>query len=43
MDKVRLCGWIGWMCECGNKLDEQLHCVACERRFAQSGPGLKTL
>lgn len=34
---------IGWMCECGNKLNADLQCSACGKRFAQSGPGLKQL
>jgi UDP-2-acetamido-3-amino-2,3-dideoxy-glucuronate N-acetyltransferase len=34
---------IGWMCECGNKLNAQLQCPACERRFEQSETGLKPL
>ena len=24
---------VGWVCECGNRLDEQTHCNACERKY----------
>lgn len=34
---------IGWMCDCGNKLNEQLQCQACEKRFEKSGTGLNPL
>jgi len=32
---------IGWMCDCGNKLNEQLQYSACEKRFEKDGAGLK--
>jgi UDP-2-acetamido-3-amino-2,3-dideoxy-glucuronate N-acetyltransferase len=25
--------WIGWMCECGVRLEEKLLCPSCQRRF----------
>jgi UDP-2-acetamido-3-amino-2,3-dideoxy-glucuronate N-acetyltransferase len=34
---------IGWMCECGSKLSDQLQCGACNRRFEKNGAGLKPL
>ncbi len=33
----------GWMCDCGVKLDEQLHCSACGHRFEKGETGLKQL
>ena len=32
---------IGWMCECGEKLDDELKCTACKRRYAKSDAGLE--
>jgi len=32
---------IGWMCECGNRLDEKLACSHCGKTYEQHGRGLK--
>ncbi len=31
---------IGWVCRCGERLDGELHCPSCGRRYAPSGAGL---
>ena len=31
---------IGWMCECGNKLDEHLQCTHCSKKFSKKPGGL---
>jgi UDP-2-acetamido-3-amino-2,3-dideoxy-glucuronate N-acetyltransferase len=31
----------GWMCDCGEKLNEQLQCVSCGHRFEKGETGLK--
>lgn len=31
----------GWACECGEKLDGQLHCPRCGRQYAQAQGGLR--
>lgn len=33
----------GWVCECGERLNETLECLACERKYIQTGNGLKLL
>jgi len=32
---------IGWMCECGNRLDEDLRCSHCGKEYEIKGEGLK--
>lgn len=32
---------IGWVCECGLRLDEDLSCASCGVSYEQNGPGLK--
>jgi UDP-2-acetamido-3-amino-2,3-dideoxy-glucuronate N-acetyltransferase len=32
---------IGWMCECGNKLDEELSCFHCGKSYELKAGGLK--
>lgn len=32
---------IGWVCSCGDKLDENLRCVACEAEYKEVGSGLE--
>ncbi len=32
---------IGWVCECGEKLNDELHCIACDKQYTQSEEGLK--
>lgn len=32
---------IGWMCECGNRLDEYLLCSHCGKKYEESDQGLK--
>lgn len=34
---------IGWVCECGTKLDEELHCPACDARYEKAEEGLARL
>jgi UDP-2-acetamido-3-amino-2,3-dideoxy-glucuronate N-acetyltransferase len=34
---------IGWMCECGNRLDGKLTCSHCGKRYKKAGLGLKVL
>ena len=34
---------IGWMCECGNRLDSDLFCSHCSKRYELSAKGLKLL
>ena len=31
----------GWACECGEKLDERLHCPKCQRNYRQGDHGLE--
>jgi UDP-2-acetamido-3-amino-2,3-dideoxy-glucuronate N-acetyltransferase len=31
---------IGWACECGERLTEDLECLACERKYQKSSDGL---
>ena len=31
----------GWACECGEKLDERLHCPKCQRNYKQGDHGLE--
>jgi UDP-2-acetamido-3-amino-2,3-dideoxy-glucuronate N-acetyltransferase len=31
---------IGWMCSCGEKLDDSLHCGACGNRYVEADSGL---
>ena len=33
---------IGWMCACGEKLDETLKCITCKRQFQKSVMGLQS-
>lgn len=30
----------GWVCQCGHRLDEDLHCSSCERRYQKSQDAL---
>ncbi len=32
---------IAWMCRCGEKLPDTLHCATCDRRYDKSGLGLQ--
>jgi UDP-2-acetamido-3-amino-2,3-dideoxy-glucuronate N-acetyltransferase len=32
---------IGWMCECGTRLDDKLHCSYCGEAYKKSTKGLK--
>jgi UDP-2-acetamido-3-amino-2,3-dideoxy-glucuronate N-acetyltransferase len=32
---------IGWVCECGERLPDDLQCLACERRYESREDGLK--
>lgn len=32
---------IGWMCECGERLGDDLECPACEKRYAEADGGLE--
>lgn len=32
---------IGWVCECGERLPDDLECLACERRYQSTDGGLK--
>ena len=32
---------IGWVCECGERLPDDLACTACGRRYRDSGSGLQ--
>ncbi len=32
---------MGWVCECGKKLDDQLHCTACGRMYHTGEHGLE--
>jgi predicted dehydrogenase/acetyltransferase-like isoleucine patch superfamily enzyme len=34
---------IGWMCECGNKLDENLQCPHCGKRYKESDHGVNLI
>jgi len=34
-------GHKGWVCRCGERLDDALRCPACGARYAQSGTGLR--
>ena len=31
---------IGWMCECGTRLEDALACAACGRTYRDAGSGL---
>ena len=31
---------IGWICECGNKLNESLECETCQRKYHETSKGL---
>lgn len=31
---------IGWMCECGEKLNAKLQCLTCKKQYKKSGQGL---
>jgi len=31
---------IGWMCECGERLTEDLDCLSCTRRYRKTDSGL---
>lgn len=31
---------IGWVCECGVRLDDDLHCKACRKQYANAGNGI---
>ena len=33
----------GWMCECGVRLDDDLHCPACEKRYGEHKDSIKPL
>ena len=33
----------GWVCECGERLNETLECSACERKYVQTEYGLELL
>ena len=32
---------LGWVCECGERLDDGLSCAACGRKYAESDDGLE--
>jgi len=32
---------IGWVCACGERLSDNLECIACERQYEKSSDGLK--
>jgi UDP-2-acetamido-3-amino-2,3-dideoxy-glucuronate N-acetyltransferase len=32
---------IGWMCECGERLSDDLECIACDEHYEQTHQGLK--
>lgn len=32
---------MGWMCECGERLTENLECLSCNKRFERKGDGIK--
>jgi len=34
---------IGWACECGERLTEDLDCLSCGKQFASSGEGLESI
>ena len=34
---------IGWVCECGERLADDLECVACDKKFEKKQDGLKLL
>jgi len=34
---------IGWACDCGERLSDDLECLACGRHFEKTGDGLKPL
>jgi predicted dehydrogenase/acetyltransferase-like isoleucine patch superfamily enzyme len=34
---------IGWVCTCGERLSDDLKCLACERRYANAEGGLKEI
>lgn len=34
---------IGWVCECGKRLDETLVCEKCERKYVETKDGLKEI
>lgn len=34
---------VGWMCRCGEKLNEELQCAACSRRFEKVDAGLREI
>jgi UDP-2-acetamido-3-amino-2,3-dideoxy-glucuronate N-acetyltransferase len=31
---------IGWMCECGERLPDDLECLSCGKRFEKKGEGI---
>jgi len=31
---------IGWACECGERLTEDLECLTCEKQYKKSADGL---
>jgi UDP-2-acetamido-3-amino-2,3-dideoxy-glucuronate N-acetyltransferase len=33
----------GWMCECGVRLDDDLHCPACEKKYGENEDSIKPL
>jgi UDP-2-acetamido-3-amino-2,3-dideoxy-glucuronate N-acetyltransferase len=32
---------IGWVCECGERLSDDLTCLACDKRYCQDERGLR--
>jgi len=34
-------GQMGWMCECGEKLNNKLHCAICKKSYAPAKSGLR--
>jgi acyl-[acyl carrier protein]--UDP-N-acetylglucosamine O-acyltransferase len=34
---------IGWMCTCGERIDEQLHCTKCGKAFKKGEQGLEEI
>ena len=35
------CPPIGWMCQCGERLTEDLDCLSCEKTYIKTEDGLK--
>ena len=32
---------IGWVCECGERLDDELNCLACGKSYQECETGIK--